>query len=79
MREKEFKTEDYEKEKVRRIDVEESKRQGKIVTKEIDKNDPDYNKYFENVEYIDEEEIKRAEMNKYMDDCLCYNTNDYGY
>lgn len=38
----------------RKIDVEESKRLGRIVTKEIDESDPDYEKYPDKVEYVDD-------------------------
>lgn len=42
----------------RKIDVEESKRLGRIVTKEIDENDPDYEKYPDKTEYVDDFYIK---------------------
>ena len=42
----------------RKIDVEESKRLGRIVTKEVDENDPDYKKYLTDEEYVDDFYIK---------------------
>jgi hypothetical protein len=48
----------------RKIDVEESKIQGRIVTKEIDKNDPDYNDYPEEIEYDNLPEYDYIDMDE---------------
>jgi len=54
----------------RKIDVEESKIQGRIVTKEIDKNDPDYNCYPEEIEYDDLPEYDYVDLDEGYDDSI---------
>ncbi len=54
----------------RKIDVEESKIQGRIVTKEIDKNDPDYNDYPEEIEYDNLPEYDYIDMDEGCDDSI---------
>lgn len=54
----------------RKIDVEESKIQGRIVTKEIDKNDPDYNDYPEEIEYDNLPEYDYIDMDDGCDDSI---------